>query len=161
RGVYRIFGLPAGDFVIVTTTPNNFVDMRLMTAADLQYAQQQLQRQSAPAAAANAPPPQPPPRQRSVTYASGFYPGTTDISSASPVAVNGDERSGIDFSLPLVPTASVSGTVLGPDGRPASAQLTLMTQLLTSGSTGTGKATDRNGNFTFTGIPPGVHHIVV
>lgn len=50
-------------------------------------------------------------------YPSRFYPGSDSPGSAEVVELrSGEERTGLDLALPLVPTVSVSGVVMGPDG---------------------------------------------
>ena len=46
-----------------------------------------------------------------MTFASTFYPGTPIAAQAGIVSLGrAEERTGIDFSLQLVPTARVEGT---------------------------------------------------
>ena len=53
--------------------------------------------------------------RRSIALASTFYPGTTAPSQAAVLAVGkGQERSGIDFTLQVVPTAHVDGAIVCP-----------------------------------------------
>ena len=53
-------------------------------------------------------------------YAATYYPGVTNLRDAMGVTVGvGQEAAGVDFSIQLVPTAQVSGTVLDLDGGPA------------------------------------------
>ena len=46
-----------------------------------------------------------------------FYPSVSSAGEAAIVTVgSGEQREGIDIVMQLVPTARVSGTVVGPDG---------------------------------------------
>src|SRR6185436_19972886 len=52
-----------------------------------------------------------------VNYAPVFFPGVTDIASASAITLGlSEERSGVDVAIQYVPTATVSGTVSMPGG---------------------------------------------
>ncbi len=55
--------------------------------------------------------------EQALTYAPVYFPGTPSPSSAATVTLGvSEERSGIDFQLQLVPTARVSGTVTSTMG---------------------------------------------
>ena len=50
---------------------------------------------------------------------SNFVAGVPGVTQAAVVSLGAnEERAGIDFSTLLVPVASISGTVVGPDGQP-------------------------------------------
>lgn len=122
RGEYRIFGVPPGEYV---------ASVRILTfAAGLQGAELEattdtdLRRVTEPSAPSTSTTPAQPAanasRRPTYGYATVFYPGTTVLSAATPIALGaGDERSGIDFLLQLVPQSRISGVVTGLDGRPA------------------------------------------
>jgi hypothetical protein len=104
RGVYRIYGLMAGNYVVSAQTPGSSLGNRLATNEELQWAEQRV---------GAAPPPGP-----AVALAPVFYPGV-DRQSATVVTVGpGEERAGIDFASKLVPTTKLDGVVLMPDGQP-------------------------------------------
>ena len=112
RGVYRVFGLAAGDYLVLARSMS-FVglfsgsELRQVTAAEVQWAQQ----------AGGAPAPA---RGQSVGYAPIFFPGAADVSSATVITIGaGEERGGADFVIAPVPTATVTGQVIGADGGPA------------------------------------------
>jgi Carboxypeptidase regulatory-like domain len=126
RGIYRIYGLAPGDYLVVATArmPNS-EDIHELTAEELRWAQQQLQgagagapgapTASAPSAPAASPRPGP-----AVTFAPEYFPGTTDPASATLVTVGpAQERSGIDLPVQFVRTARLQGSVVDPDGQPA------------------------------------------
>jgi uncharacterized protein (DUF2141 family) len=132
RGVYRIYGLAPGDYV-VSASPRLPVsgDVRPITDEEIKWAQQQLQPAGAspttgagPVGAA-AGPPKP---GQAVSYTSVYYPGTADARGATAVTVTaGQERSGVDFGISFVPTAKIMGTVVDQNGRPPlSAQVNLV-----------------------------------
>lgn len=117
RGAYRIFGLAPGDYVVQVGSASigSFQgEMRQVSEAEVRWADQI----AANAAAMTSPPPAPGP---TLAYAPVFYPGTADPSAASVVSIGpGEERAGVDFTISMVQTAHVSGTVLDENGQPFS-----------------------------------------
>jgi hypothetical protein len=160
RGIYRLWGLPPGTFV-VSAAPNGFPSnaaVRQITSADLDWARQQL----TSGRAGTAPAPDP---GHTVGYATVYFPGVVDAASASPVTVApSQERSGIDFSLQLVPTAVLDGTVIGLDGQPVTTgtQVMLTRAQPPQPSGGViggpfptrGVGLDRFGKFSLAGVEP-------
>ena len=155
RGAYRIFGLAAGDYVVgaVGRAPTG-LELRLTSDADVRHA-----------AATN--PRTPPPPDRTVAFATTYYPGSPFASQAGIVTVGaGEERGGIDVALQLVPTARVEGTVTLPEGgAPPGTEVNLITavqSLLHASpfdSLRTGRATPE-GAFSFPNIPPGQYTVL-
>jgi hypothetical protein len=132
RGIYRMFGLAPGDYVVVASP--RFVtagEVRSVSAEEIQWAQQQLGPRGIGAGTAQAPgnqvasTPRPSP---AVAYSPVYYPGTVDAAGAAAVTVlAGQELTGIDFHTQFVPTSKVEGTILYPDGQPApSAQVNII-----------------------------------
>ncbi|MFI5177602.1 MAG: carboxypeptidase regulatory-like domain-containing protein [Vicinamibacterales bacterium] len=141
RGVYRVYGLTPGSYV-VSVTPQGLAgvgsDLRQLSSSEMQAALAAVQQagprpgtgaggagasgMSAPRPSAMAdatPPPAMPPPGRAVGYSTVYYPGTWSQTDAQPLTVApGQELSGIDVPLHLVPTAKIEGLVLGPDGQP-------------------------------------------
>lgn len=155
RGMYRASGLAPGEyFVAAGPSQDNGrnPEVRALTSADVDHALQQ--------ASGAAPAPAVP--QKPVIYAPVFYPGTPDLSGATKITVGlGEDRTGVDFALQYVPTARVDGLVTGPNGQPVAGALvvnTLVTQGfsldLFRGVLGSVR-TDRNGRFSYEGVPPG------
>jgi len=127
RGVYRIWGLAPGDYVVSASVRSSGTgELRAISEAEVQWAERQLQPGAVSATTpgmAAAPPP-----SQTVAQAPVFYPGTTDAASAALVKVAaGQERTGVDFGVSYVPTARVEGVVLDADGNPAAtAQLNIV-----------------------------------
>jgi hypothetical protein len=119
RGVYRIYGLPAGDFVVGASSLSS-ISARLTTPEEIRWAQQQGAAAGGPSIAASsfdAAGTGPDPGQ-TVGYAPIYYAGTPDASAATPVSVRaGEERTGVDFSIQFVPTAKVEGVIRRADGQ--------------------------------------------
>ena len=94
RGVYRIYGLPPGEY-IVSATPRLQVsgDVRPITEDEIKWARQQLQPAGASPTAGAAPagasamPPKP---GQAVAYTPVYYSGTTDDAAATLVTVTAE-----------------------------------------------------------------------
>lgn len=147
RGVYRVFGLPAGEYVIAVSGQNTGGDLRRVSEAELAWADRPAG-QPAPA------------RGPTVGAAPTYYPGTTDPAAAVIVRVNaGEERAGIDFAAGFVRTATVSGRVEMPDGTPPrTVQMSVFNEARVSNpffiSTLFAR-TNPDGTFSSANVPPG------
>jgi hypothetical protein len=205
RGMYRIFQLQPGDYMVSAVPRNQIVnDVRQQIESQLQPLLQQLQSGGGLGAAAAArgggggrgggqglavldnllqggrgerlveqiqqlqSQLQQQPDEPSVAYAPVYYPGTTASASASKVTLSvGEERSGIDFQLQLVPTAKVQGVVVGGDGTaPQMAQVSLqpagrqdMPQVPGIGANSARLGPD--GRFSFQNVTPGQYTLIV
>jgi uncharacterized protein (DUF2141 family) len=147
RGVYRIFSLPPGDFLVRAAAQTPALDA---SAGELRVIGEPGERAAV---------------ERTVAFAPTFYPGTAFPTQAVFVTVGrAEERTGIDFTLQLVPTARVEGSVLLPDGSPASSgtQVNLLAGPQVAGGAaplrGTRVAAD--GAFSFADIPPGNYTVL-
>ncbi|HXT68655.1 MAG TPA: carboxypeptidase-like regulatory domain-containing protein [Vicinamibacterales bacterium] len=176
KGAYRIYGLPAGDYIVMarSTLANQGSEVRQTTTAELQWADRLLRGAggtAAPGTDAGAPP------RRSVTYASVYYPGTVNSSSAGIVSVAaGQERSGVDLRMQFVPTARIEGRVTRSGGQPAryqpvmlipqsdvpTDQERLMTLLEAAGLVGVPQptTTTNDGSFSIQGVEPGAYTVI-
>jgi hypothetical protein len=121
RGAYRIFPLPAGDYVVMAQP--RFAgpgEVRQTSAAELDWAERQLRLGAAGAPAATQKDAGAPAPSQTITYASVFFPGTVNVSNATVISLAaGQERNGADLRMQFVPTARVEGTVTTADGQPA------------------------------------------
>lgn len=165
RGVYRIFGLPPGDYAVLSTiagpgrgSPVQPTAARQITAEDVQRALRGDPRRASSGAATA-------PAEAVLGYAPVYYPGTTVAVDATPVHVDaGEERSGIDFSAQLVPLAELSGVIVPPDGQTiaglqVSIALTARSQpasLVVSRPASIGS----DGRFTINAVAPGQYSLV-
>lgn len=144
RGVYRIYSLPPGDYVVRAATQSSSLNA---SSGELRVIHE-----------ANA--------DRTVAFAPTFYPGTAIATQAATVTLGrAEERSGVDFTLQLVPTARVEGTVTLPDGTPAPAgtQVNLLAGPQVAGGGLGGLRTARigsDGAFTFADVSPGIYTVL-
>ncbi len=174
QGVYRLYGLPPGDYVVVAspTMPAN-AEIRAMTDAEirdaLQAAQRPPQQQAAMVGATSTavPPAERRDQGATVGFAPVFYPGTTTAAAATTITVGaGEERGGIDFQIQLVQTARIDGVVLPPSGvAPQSVSLMLIAdeQLSVPGLIGPSLLNrvtpDAEGRFTYRSVAPGRYRL--
>ena len=124
RGVFRIFGLPAGEYLVVATPRSlGTGDIRQMTPAEIQAVQRVLQQPVAASPSTSMPHS----TATTVTYAPVYYPGTIAAADATPVVVAaGEERTGVDLSLQLVRTARVEGVVTATGALAQNAELLML-----------------------------------
>lgn len=174
RGVYRIPTLPPGEYIVSVTPPSLWDDLMARAELDLQMARLQAQAH-AQAAGVEAPKPVvgsitglPPPGPERVTgYVPVYFPGTTNFSAASTVALGvSEERSGVDLQLQLVPMARVSGTVFDLDGSAPRAEIDLVAAGAGGAQTSAGLPTfnamvGADGRFSFDGVAPGQYTLIV
>ncbi len=86
-------------------------DIRPLTTAEVQQALQAARRGSTTAATTPLPTSLSSSSAR-VNYAPVFHPGVTDISAATTITLGlGEERTGVDVTIQLVPAAIVSGAI--------------------------------------------------
>jgi len=168
RGVYRIFGLAPGDYLVsVPVFAFGTQDMRQVTAAELAWADKVVGAAAGPTGAAPAMSPAPP-GAPTVAYSPVYYPGTAVAAEASVISIGpAEERAGIDFSLQLVPTARVRGRVIDTDGRPQAGLAVSLRparpdglDLFSSLLNGTGR-TNADGTFSVDSVKPGVYTLSV
>jgi len=169
RGVYRIFGLAPGDYIVsVPSVAFGSQDMRMVNAEELRWADKTVS--DAALAGGTAPPVLSPAPASSSTmaYSPVYFPGTTVVAEATVVTLGpGEERAGVDFGLLLVPTAAIKGRVVDTDGRPQANvsialkqantnALDLFSSLFNSSS-----RSGSDGTFTIMGVKPGAYTLSV
>lgn len=169
RGIYRIFGLPAGTYLVAARprpAAEIFGDgLRTVDSAEVRQALADARRardQRTP-----GPPPAPSPSRQSiapepaarVAFAPVFYPGTTSTAQARAVTLGpGEERGSVDFDVAYVPVARISGSVVGASGSGTRAYVRLIpdpTDALIDAAGFRGVTTEANGAFAFDSVPPG------
>jgi protocatechuate 3,4-dioxygenase beta subunit len=166
RGVYRFSVLRPGDYVVATAPslsdgqydfePGTYFKLVKANGGDL--ASTAITGKVAitfdrGVEGATGPPP-------ATGFASAFYPGTRDVSGAMSVSVGvGEERSGIDFHLQLVPIGRISGLVTGPDGPVAGVEVQLADRGQPAGVGVRSARAGKDGVFTFNGVAPGQYAV--
>ena len=174
RGVYRIYGLQPGDYVIGATPRNvnagpgiealrteldTLRQQRPMLAGrgNPEVAQALAARIEAMQSAAEGNP-----EDASTGYAPVYYPGTTTLAQAAATTLGpGEERAGVDFQLQRVAVARISGMVVNSTGQETqNVQLTLIDLNQAAPGMGNNSArTDNEGRFTFANVAPGQYRI--
>ncbi|MEO5897342.1 MAG: carboxypeptidase-like regulatory domain-containing protein [Vicinamibacterales bacterium] len=174
RGIYRMFGLQPGEYVVCATPLNT-----AMTAVDQMQAEVQGLRQALEAAgrtgqtgvaaiqdrlaSVESAAGQQSNEETTAGYAPVCYPGTTSAASATAVPVGiAEERYNIDFQLQLVPMARVEGTVINSVGAQLQGiQVTLLDATQNTPSIGQNNSAraDSEGRFRINGVAPGQYRL--
>ena len=99
------------------------------------------------------------PGGRVLSYSTQYYSIASTVAQATVIKVaSGDERSGVDFVMRLVPTTTLSGVLLSPEGPAAHYVLHLVATDADNFSYDPDAATavtDETGAFQFLGVPAG------
>lgn len=168
RGVYRLAGLLPGEYLVNAVPRDSVSTLAAQANAERQMrAQMTAQAKSMPEGPAAAemrdrvarmtaaPPPAP---VASAGYVPVFYPGSTMPSGATVVSIGvGEERTGVDFPLQAIDTATIAGTVVNAEG-PLNddTRVQLIDPALPVPSVGVWfRNTEPDGKFSFQGVSPG------
>jgi len=169
RGIFRIFGLQPGEYVVCATprgtvgtdmdrmqTEIEAIRRRAETLAqrDATEARTMLDRVTFLQTQLNV-------DEQATGYAPVCFPGTPTPANASVVTLGvGEERGAVDFQLQLVPLARIEGSVMNPTGTSLqNVQVSLMTAGDVSFDTRTARP-DAEGRFRMSGVPPGQYTLV-
>ena len=174
RGVYRIYGLQPGEYIVFATPRNTSQGIDVGRQAELQQLVQQSEvmarleavqaqalteriaqlRASLPAAS---------PDEASSGYAPVYYPGTTSPASAATVTLGpGEEKGSVDFQYQVVPIARIEGIVTSTTTQPVSGiQVSLVNTAFAVPGISPGSArADAQGAFRIPNVPPGQYTLV-
>ncbi len=123
-GDYRLYGLAPGRYFVVSWNGPGFSGARTPTESEFAAVARAGASPVAPMSAGNETL-----INRDVVYAPTMYPGVTDPGQAIAIEVAaGEERSGIDITARLVPSARLDARVVDPAGQtPRNLQLSLIT----------------------------------
>jgi hypothetical protein len=161
RGVYRMFGLPPGEYLVSASVRTTAGELRAVSPAEIAWARQLAQPGTGatvggvPAGAAA-----PPARSQTVGFAPVFFPGTVDPAGASIISLSaGEERTGVDIQLQMVPTSRIEGTVVDAEGRvPPGVQVNLYPKSIVGDPFPLlPRATVASGRFVVAGVSPGTY----
>jgi len=172
RGIYRVYGLQPGDY-IVSAVPRNAGPAMDVQRLQMELAQvrERLVAQAADGAArdvaarlqAQLQAQLPQQEEQATGYAPVYFPGTAAVAQAGAVALNiGEERGNVDFQLVRVPMARVDGTIVNSTGQPTeNIQVTLTdaTQPV-PGAVTIGSRADAEGRFHLGSVPPGNYRLI-
>ena len=155
NGVYRIFGLPPGEYVIGTQVRQTGT-LATVTPADVRAALAEVRssKMNDRRIPSTLTPRESQPSKGEVVLAPVYYPGTAAAAQAALVSVGkGDERSGVDFQVVPIPAAIVSGSV--PATPRPFVVLTRRDEPLPPSAEPRSAAIDPFGRFAFPAVVPG------
>lgn len=162
RGMYRIFGLTPGDYLVSATSNTQFDNgsFTIEMAAAVERAQVtgNLSVTGINGASVTLSNGQTIEGPAPVTFAPTYYPGSASLSGAAIVPVRGgEERSGVDVPMQKVQTATVSGLVMSAAG-PLPSNINVTMQPADEGQQGVSLPSARvgpDGRFSIRAVPPG------
>ena len=172
RGIYRVYGLQPGDYVVSASARNAgpTADVGRLTA-ELEAVRQRIAAGAADqtmarelATRASMLQAELPAQEEQATgYAPVYYPGTVSAADAMTVPLGvGEERSSVDFQLVRVPMAKVEGTVVNSTGQ-ATQNVQLTLTLASQSVPGVGSFSaraDAEGRFRIANVPPGQYRLI-
>ena len=166
RGVYRIFDLPPGPYVVAGALRRRIVgtgDSPGWSAAQVTEMLKELEQREkgsgAPAGPALLPSP-----AGNYAYAPVFFPGHASPEFAMPIRLRpGEERNGIDFTVQLTRTATIEGVLLGDEASTAGLFFNTvgvqLPGLMGATPTFTSQAGPAGRTFKYSGVTPGHYTI--
>jgi hypothetical protein len=162
QGKYRVFGLPAGEYLVAAQQRTmGSGAIRSLNASVVDNALAQLQNLAGSVAAGDARSAGPPMQGSAPMY----YPGTADYTRATLISlVAGGEYSNVNFAIGPVEVGTIQGTIRTPEGQRVSATPLILgdrpafpTDLASSPQL----EADPNTDFRFVGVAAGRYRIFV
>jgi uncharacterized protein (DUF2141 family) len=150
RGEFRVYGLQPGTYYVAATSMQTGMVTAMVQAGDVVLYNAQFDGANPGGSQASG-----------TGFAPTYYPGVTSVADALPITVGLQAEAGnIDFILQLVPTARVSGTVMGADGSPSQgSSVTLAPDDATNSARylgqNYGSGVRPDGSFIIMNVPPG------
>jgi hypothetical protein len=172
RGIYRVFNLQPGDYVVCATPRNTAphtdlararVDIDALRQRVLTVARTDEAAARELAAHADSLEAQAPEEEQATGYAPVYYPGTTSPAEAGTIALGaGEEKPGVDFQLQRVPVARVEGLVVNPTGQPLqNIQVSLVSAAGSlPGIDNNGTRAGAEGRFQLSNVAPGQYTLI-
>jgi protocatechuate 3,4-dioxygenase beta subunit len=157
RGVYRVFGLPPGEYTVGTAWfyHGSGSETRVPSDAEIRAAFDAVTRAYSPSSTPPAPPSLPVLHDFVPVYA----PDVTDPMTATTITLGpGEERTGIDLRMQFSPRCRVEITTVGPDGRPVSAEIEFSRGRGTTGVTSV-SSTNADGKYAEGSLSPGEYTV--
>jgi hypothetical protein len=170
RGIYRMFGLPSGNYRIAARmAPSRAVaaaggslTVEVPSPSDIDAILSDLARGTNTVFSTLPRSPGGPVRRdrQLATYAPVYFPGVTSVEHAASVALKaGEEYSALDFRFDPVPVATITGIVSGLTQAAQAAQLSLQPIGYQVGVSRTARSRP-DGRFAFMAVPPGRYRII-
>ena len=161
NGSYRIYGLPPGQYYVSVNDPSA-ARMILLTSPGGSTGAQTLTIEAesfSPAVTAVRGSINP----ERTSYAPTYYPGTANITEAQRLNLGlGEEQLGINLTIVPIRAAKITGRVMGSNGTPLRAQVSLTSQMGQGFSPSGGRnGSSSDGAFTLNNIPPGTYTLNV
>jgi hypothetical protein len=174
RGIYRVYGLPPGDYVVTALPRNSGSSEFVYSIADVAHFEGTMRVANVAVTTAGGgaepfvmirtdPTATPADDAPADGYAPVYYPGTPMLSGAATITLRAsEERGGVDVRLMRVPMTRIEGQVLMPPGAPV---INVQLRLVNTADQVPGVSTQSaragsDGRFRFTSVPPGQHRIV-
>jgi hypothetical protein len=166
RGVYRIFELPPGPYVVAGALRRRSLgtgDSPAWTVAQVTEMLRELE-QREKASSASSPVTAVPPPSGNYAYAPVFFPGNASPEFAVPIRLRpGEERNGIDVTVQITRMASIEGVLLGDEASTAALFFNPVGLQLPGFVGVTPQFTAQNGpagrTFKYAGVTPGRYTI--
>lgn len=166
RGVYRIFELPPGPYVVAGALRRRSLgtgDSPAWSVAQVTEMLRELE-QREKGSSSSSPVTAAPPPSGNYAYAPVFFPGYASPGFAVPIRLRpGEERGGIDFTVQITRMASIEGVLLGDEASTASLFFNSVGVQLPGFVGVTPQFTAQNGptgrTFKYAGVTPGHYTI--